>query len=81
LTSNLEGSIDDLQKNQPANLASILKLIDQNGLNDMHQSLLVQKLHAMNENIDEENEMLWTYVQRNFENACKNYDSRNPQAV
>lgn len=27
---------------------------------------------------DEEREKLWTYVQRNLETACKNYDSRNP---
>ena len=30
---------------------------------------------------DEEREKLWTYVQRNLETACKNYDSRNPQGV
>lgn len=30
---------------------------------------------------DEEKEKLWTYVQRNLENACKNYDGKNPQNV
>jgi hypothetical protein len=30
---------------------------------------------------DEEQEMLWTYTKRNFENACKNFDSRNQQPI
>lgn len=30
---------------------------------------------------EDEREKLWTYVQRNLETACKNYDSRNPQGV
>ena len=30
---------------------------------------------------EEEREKLWTYVRRNLETACKNYDSRNPQGV
>jgi len=30
---------------------------------------------------DEEKEKLWTYVQRNFESACKNFNSRAPQKV
>lgn len=27
---------------------------------------------------DEDKEKLWTYVQRNLENVCKNYDGKNP---
>jgi hypothetical protein len=30
---------------------------------------------------EDEREKLWTYVQRNLETACKNYDSRHPQGV
>lgn len=30
---------------------------------------------------DEDKEKLWTYVQRNLENVCKNYDGKNPQNV
>lgn len=30
---------------------------------------------------EEEKEKLWTYVQRNLELVCRNYDGKNPQAV
>jgi len=68
---------------QPQNLTSILKLIDQQGLNEVNTNFLVSKIKNMNQAppSDEEKEKLWTYVQRNFETACKNYDSRNPTAV
>ena len=37
----------------------------------------------MNQNqvSEEDKEILWTYTQRNFENVCKNFDSRNQQGV
>ena len=49
----------------------------------MNKEYLLTKINSMNHNspTEEEREKLWTYVQRNLETACKNYDSRNPQAV
>ena len=58
-------------------------MIDQYGLSDVNKSYLLNKINQMNqtEPTEEEKEKLWTYVQRNLETACKNYDIRNPQGV
>ena len=68
---------------QPQNLTTVLKLIDQYGLTEVNKGYLVNKINQMNQSkpTDEEREKLWTYVRRNLETACKNYDSGNPQGV
>lgn len=43
---------------------------------------MLQKLQQINNEKDiRDSEMLWTYTKRNFENACKSFDSRNQQNV
>lgn len=68
---------------QPQSLTSILLLIDQQGFTETNKAYLRNKIQQMNQSspTDEEREKLWTYVQRNLETACKNYDSRSPSAV
>jgi len=58
-------------------------MIDQYGLTEVNKGYLLTKINQMNQSkpTDEEREKLWTYVRRNLETACKNYDSRNPQGV
>jgi len=72
-----------LRSQPPQNLTSILKQIDQYGLTEVNKGYLLNKITQMNQSkpTDEEREKLWTYVRRNLETACKNYDSRNPQGV
>jgi len=64
-------------------LTSVLNLIDQYGLTEVNKGYLANKINQMNQSkpTDEEREKLWTYVRRNLETACKNYDSGNPQGV
>ena len=80
--SHLSGSLF-VPQSTPQSLTQILKLIDQYGLTEAHKGHLLQKLNQMNTSMptEDEREKLWTYVQRNLETACKNYDSRNPQGV
>lgn len=72
-----------MRPQQPQNLTTVLKLIDQYGLTEVNKGYLVNKINQMNQSkpTDEEREKLWTYVRRNLETACKNYDSGNPQGV
>jgi len=69
--------------NSQHSLTQILRLIDQYGLTEQNKELLLQKIEHMNvqKPSDEDRERLWTYVQKNLETACKNYDSRNPEGV
>ena len=64
-------------------MTNILKSIDQFGLTDINKGHLIHKINQINQqqSTEEEREKLWTYVRRNLETACKNYDSRNPQGV
>jgi len=82
-TSPSNASQQVLPQQPPQGLTSILKQIDQYGLTEMNREYLLTKINSMNHNspTEEEREKLWTYVQRNLETACKNYDSRNPQGV
>ena len=81
--SSSQSSSIFLRSQPPQNLTSILKLIDQYGLTEVNKGYLLNKITQMNQSkpTDEEREKLWTYVKRNLETACKNYDSRNPQGV
>lgn len=76
-------SSQPLPQQPPQGLTSILRQIDQYGLTEMNKEYLLAKINSMNHTspTEEEREKLWTYVQRNLETACKNYDSRKPQAV
>jgi hypothetical protein len=67
----------------PQNLTSILKRLEQEGLNDLTSYNLVRYIQHMNEMPanEDDREKLWSYVQRNFESACKNFNSRAPQKV